>query len=453
MSPAEGSLLERLTRVFRDEGALGVVRRLRSRLLRAWHEALWKLRLTLAPLPPRRLLAVSPVPAESPADDEPDELVRAGRTARSLVRDEREEAVRLGRERFEGRSVLFLLPVATPGGGANVVIHEARAMRRMGIAVSLFNLARNERPFRIAYPDLDLPIRFGDEHDVPALGRACDAVVATLNTSVAWLERIPVGPGRPVLGYYVQEFEPYMYADGSRERREALASYTRLPGMIRFAKTGWTASEVREQAGVPCAEIGVSLDLDLFRPRPRRREEAGRPLRIAAMIRPASFYRQPLLTMRVLKEVARRFGPRVEIVLFGMELSDPGFAPLPRDFPWRLAGVLTQRQVARLMSEADLFLDLSSHQAMGLTALEAMASGAAVAVPLRGGAVSYARDDENALLADTSDFDACLGAASRLVEDGALRRRLQERAVRDVCAFHPEGPALRILVCLFSGGA
>ena len=453
MSLAEGSLLKRLTRVLREEGVVGAARRIHARALRAWHEALWKLRLTLAPPPPGRLLAISPVPTESPADDKPDELVLAGLTARNLVRAEREEAVRLGRDRFAGPSVLFVLPVATPGGGANVVIDEARAMRRMGIAVSLFNLTRHERPFRIAYPDLDLPIRFGDERDVPTIARACDAVVATLNTSVAWLEGIQVAGSRPVLGYYVQEFEPYMYPDGSRERSEALASYTRLPGMIRFAKTRWTASEVKEQAGVPCAEVGVSLNIDLFRPRPRPREEAGCPLRIAAMIRPASSYRQPLLTMRVLKEVARRFGPRVEIVLFGTELADPGFASLPRGFPWRLAGVLTQRQVARLMSEADLFLDLSSHQAMGLTALEAMASGAAVAVPLRGGAVSYARDGENALLVDTSDFDACLGAASRLVQDGVLRRRLQERAVRDVCAFHPEGPALRILGCLFPAGA
>jgi hypothetical protein len=54
--------------------------------------------------------------------------VRAG--ARSMLG--RRALVDEGRERFAGRSVLFVLPVMSPGGGANIVISEAQAMLQSG---------------------------------------------------------------------------------------------------------------------------------------------------------------------------------------------------------------------------------------------------------------------------------------------------------------------------------
>jgi hypothetical protein len=39
----------------------------------------------------------------------------------------------------------------------------------------------------------------------------------------------------------------------------------------------------------------------------------------------------------------------------------------------------------------------------------------------------------------------------RLIEDHALRQRLQQQALQDVCAFFPERPAYNILEVLFGG--
>jgi glycosyltransferase involved in cell wall biosynthesis len=156
--------------------------------------------------------------------------------------------------------------------------------------------------------------------------------------------------------------------------------------------------------------------------------------------------------MELLRQAARHYGVQVEIVIFGISLEDPNFAELPHDFAWTLAGILTQPQIAALLNEADIFVDFSSHQAMGLTALEAMACGAAVVVPACGGAVSFARHEENSLVVDTASPAACWQAMQRLVEDHQLRTQLQQQALLEVCQFFPERAAFNILASLFKAG-
>ncbi|MBK8047998.1 MAG: glycosyltransferase [Anaerolineales bacterium] len=326
-----------------------------------------------------------------------------GIRARAGVLHERARYLELGRERFGGRKVLFVLPVADPGGGGNVVIDEALAMQQMGVEVALFNSLEHRERFSRNFPSADLPVIYGEPADLGALGAAYDAVVATLNTSVAWLQHIQPQQGAPVLGYYVQDFEPYMYQAETPEYARALASYTLIPDLVRLTKTEWNRQEVRQQAGVDCVVVGPSANIDLFRP---RTEGGVRPLRVAAMVRPASYYRSPWLTMELLRQLVARYGDAVEVVVFGVETNDPGFALLPQDFKFTLAGVINQRKVARLLSEVDIFVDFSTHQAMGLTAMEAMACGDAVIVPSVG-AGSFARHGQNCLMVNPQSQQDC----------------------------------------------
>jgi glycosyltransferase involved in cell wall biosynthesis len=189
--------------------------------------------------------------------------------------------------------------------------------------------------------------------------------------------------------------------------------------------------------------------VDLFMPRPRDQEWPDRPLRIGAMIRPGSRYRAPRLTMQIFERLSRKYGPRVEFMIFGTEVDDPNFGELPHDFPWNLAGIIGPLEVANFLNELDVFVDFSSHQAMGLTAMEAMACGVAVIVPRVGGAAAFARHDENCLMVDTSNPEACWQALIRLLEAHDLRTRLQKEALRDMPQYFPERPALEILKLLF----
>jgi GT2 family glycosyltransferase/glycosyltransferase involved in cell wall biosynthesis len=379
--------------------------------------------------------------------------VLEGIRARSQVMIARQEWLRQGRAEFAGRRLLFILPVLRPGGGANVIVDEATAMREMGVDAQIFNLAGHQAGFEQSYRGLTVPVLYGAKEDLVNQAGRFDAVVATANFTVEWLAPVAGRTDCPILGYYVQEFEPYMYSSETVDYQRAWASYALLPDLVRFTKTEWTRQEVKSHIGVDCRPIGISLNIDLLRPRPRSGPDwPERPLRVVAMVRPRPLYRNPKLTMTLLRQLSRQYTADVEIVIFGVPLENPDFAELPRDFAWRLAGVLTQKQVASLLNEADIFVDFSSHQSMGLTVLEAMACGAAVIAPQRGGAVTFARHEENSLVVDTSSPEACWQALQRLVEDDELRARLQRKALFDVCDFFPERPAFNILRVLFDSG-
>lgn len=364
---------------------------------------------------------------------------------------ERHALSQRARSRWASRRVIFVLPVQDAGGGANIILCEARAMRRMGVDVHLLNFEGNRAAFETGYPELDIPVHYAaDEGAVAGLCAGFDAVFATLNTSVFWIEPLRNAERPPVLGYYVQDFEPQFYRAGSPGYDIALRSYTAIPEMVCVTKTRWNAETVLEHTGRRCAVIGVSYDVDLFMPRPRSRDSWPQaPLRIAAMIRPSTPRRSPLLTMQVLKGIVTEFGAQVEVILFGVDASAPEFKVLPHDFPWNNAGMLTPPQMALLLNEADVFVDFSQYQAMGLTALEAMACGAAVIVPEAGGADGFAIHERNALFVDTTDAGACFQALRRLLTDHELRQSLQQQASVDVAAHVPERPAALLLEALF----
>jgi glycosyltransferase involved in cell wall biosynthesis len=255
-----------------------------------------------------------------------------------------------------------------------------------------------------------------------------------------------------IYGYYIQDFEPYFYPVDSDGFSRAWASYTLIPDLRRMTKTEWTRREVHNQIGVKSQVVGPSFDVDLFRPRPRKDPDwPDRPLRIAAMVRTSSAYRAPKETMETLRMASRQFGKGVEIILFGSHPEDPDFSTLPRDFAWSLAGILDQRKMANLLNEMDIFVDFSTYQAMGLTALEAMACGVAVVVPVQGGITEFARDHVNSLMVDTSSEQQRWEALKRLIEDHDLRRQIQRNAISETCKYFPEGPAFRILDTLFGG--
>lgn len=361
---------------------------------------------------------------------------------------ERQTCIEEGRRRWEGRRVLFLLPIGDAGGGTQVVLQEARAMRAMGVDARFLNLLPNRKTFEQNYPDMGLPVHYVTDPILEPDYESFDAVVATQNSSVFYLSGVR---GGVIRGYYIQDYEPAFFAPDSIEWHMARQSYSVLPDMRFLTKTAWNRDKVERHEGVRPTVIGPSVDIDLFRPRPRQWTEANgaTPVRVAAMIRPSTPRRAPERTLRVLREIERRHGSAVSVHLFGCLPNDSAFLALPHDFRWHHAGLLRNTQVAGLLNECDVFVDYSSFQAMGLTALEAMACGAATIVPEEGGSNAFARHETNALIVDTANEAACVEALDRLVRDTALRRRLGEQAAADAQAYAPERAASAMLRALF----
>lgn len=373
---------------------------------------------------------------------------------------------------WRGKRVVFVLPVMEIGGGANVVIDEARAMLRMGIDVHILNFLHHKTGFEQCYPQLDVPVIYAEaDFDIPNLCRDFDAVIATAYHSVEWIAPLAEQENSPIIAYYIQDFEPYFYVNQPAhyrlfwesawlrrrfasyyfrtvpEFRNAWISYLRIPNIVCFTKTRWNKREVEKQIKLPCTVIGASCRLDLFQPRLERTGQD--KVRISAMIRPSSTRRGARRTMQVLREIQQKFEDKVEIILFGVADDDPEFLALPRDFKYRNLEICLPKEIAILFNQIDIFVDFSNFQAMGLTAMEAMACGVAVIVPNIGGTDSFAIHQRNALVIDTISYQTCYTALTTLVDDDKLRMSLMKQAIKDIAHFYPEKSAYRILDLLF----
>lgn len=329
--------------------------------------------------------------------------------------------------------VLFVLPVRGGSGGANSVVQEVAGMRSLGVDARIAVDARHAESMNRFYADVlepDNRIVFASDAELLTTAEPFDVIVATLWSTPALIAPIAERWPEKAYVYYVQDYEPWFFPNDPVARATALDSYTRVPNMALMAKTDWICRTVRERHGVEVFRVAPSLDPDVFYSAERPH---GGPVTLSAMMRPATPRRAPLRTLRVLRNLAHRFD-QLRILLFGCETGaleglgrhDPEFE---LDFDFENRGILTRRDVASLLREADIFIDLSDYQAFGRTGLEAMACGCATVLPARGGADEYALDGENAFLVDTESLDDMTSTIARLITDPSLREKIKARSL------------------------
>ena len=370
--------------------------------------------------------------------------------ARQRIKSEREEILNIGRKRWSGKKLLIILPVSGIGGGMKVVLSEAQQMASMCVDVSIYNLMKNRARFEKNSTMRQLSIIYGEAlSDFVGIAHEYDAVCSTWYMSVKYCAALEKSTKT---AYYIQDYEPDFFQYGSKEYFEAFNSYTVVPNNILVTKTRWNYEQVKQKTGAECTIIGPSVDLDLYKPGRR----LGKPDRIVlcAMIRPITNRRSPQLTLDVLEHLSEKYGDRIDIYVFG---SDPTISYSDNIF-WRQVsrtshiinlGVLNSEDVAILLSSADIFVDLSESQAMGLTAMEAMACGCATVVPQNGGCIDFAENERNALIINTHSKQACINSVSRLIDDEDTRKTISYNAIHDICEFYPEKAAYSFLNAVF----
>ncbi|MFM7548759.1 MAG: glycosyltransferase family 4 protein, partial [Cyanobacteriota bacterium] len=222
----------------------------------------------------------------------------------------------------------------------------------------------------------------------------------------------------------------------------------------RFCKMQWTADTILSEANASCIPIGPSIDAAHFSPSSYYRilqSNSPTPITITAMIRTSCARRQPELTADVLHTLHDHFGERVRLFSFGSsdpELLSLGIKPGRR---FTNLGRLGPKAVAALMRDTDLFIDASTFQAMGLTAMEAMASGCLVIGPSKGGLPEIVGHDGVPLAEciDTSSREQIVGSCIELINDSTTRKIRAERSLQ-VSRYHPMIAARRMLDVLFS---
>lgn len=341
-----------------------------------------------------------------------------------------ETGTREGAADYSVLNVLFILP-ARGGGGSHSVVQEAAEMRKIGVKVRVAVNAQDLEDVLDDYrdiPDADKFIIGFTPENILRLSQECNVVVATVYHTVGLLSEILRAYPHILPAYYVQDYEPLFFSEGSEEWRNAFSSYGLIPDSVLFAKTHWIANIVEKHHRVSVNKVSPSIDHSVYKPVSRSIQTD--VIKLAAMIRPQTPRRGAERTMRVLSKLNGLFRGRVAFEVFGCTDEDLRSMHCPLDFDFTNHGVISRPGVAAVLACCDIFIDLSDYQAFGRTALEAMACGCTAVVPRHGGADEYARDGENCLVVDSFDEDRTLNRISSLLANPAVLSELRQQGLK-----------------------
>lgn len=322
--------------------------------------------------------------------------------------DEREIRDENGRLR-----IVYVTEDTGVGGGHRDIFEHLNRLAERGHEVALYTLGEQPDWFPLRAPVHS----FEDYEQLVAALAPLDAIkVATWWATAVPVWRASVLRGIPV--YFVQDIETSYYPEGERERNAVLDSYR--PEFAYMTISGWNSERLSE-LGLQATLIPPGIDLDCFRPLPEvpRREDM-----LLALGRSNPLKNLPL-TIAAWRALPQ---PRPELCMFGIEpelATDPGM---------RYVRSPSDEEVARLLAEATVFVQTSTHEGFCLPPLESMATGGAVVCTDAHGNRDFCLDGENSLMPEAS-VEAVRDAIARLLGDPALRQRLGSAGIETAAGY------------------
>ena len=359
------------------------------------------------------------------------DLSLAGIRARQAVALEAWAAQADARRRCAGRRVAFVLPAQLVSSSATTIVQQAAAMRdAFGVDARVVGTRTQQREYKRVHGGL-ATVEWAEDPEVLVAGLdRYDAVVAAGTSSADVVGRLP--PSTRVawqLGFEAEQ--PTLAAARNR--------------VVIAATAGARMSLAAGGASPPLVHPGV--DTRLFAPRRRVRldGDATPTVKVVAAAREGLNRRASEATLRVLARAHEQVPGRLEVVVLGRDPRRSDGA-LPPD-GWRFVSGVARTELAALLGDADVFLDLES-AGVGLLALEALASGAACVVARHSTIAGLVHADAVTTV-DHSDERASLRALMRLVTDASERAALARRGIGEGARLNVVNAVLALLGLLF----
>jgi glycosyltransferase involved in cell wall biosynthesis len=161
------------------------------------------------------------------------------------------------------------------------------------------------------------------------------------------------------------------------------------------------------------------------------------------MVRHESPRRNPIGTIAMANKISQNFGERLDVIVFGDQNREGLLDTIDH------RGILTSIEVAKLYRNTDFFLDLSDFQAMGLTTIEAMASGAIPISTSPGGVSELFNHGVSGFYFPNSNWtENIFEILSDFVKNPTDFDGISRNAIVNVTKFIPEYSVLRLVQAL-----
>lgn len=185
--------------------------------------------------------------------------------------------------------------------------------------------------------------------------------------------------------YFVQDFEPYFFAQGSEY---AFAENTYKFGFRGITAGDWLKDVCINNYGMKADSFSFSYDKTLYTPKKKTNPKK----RVFFYARPVTPRRDFELGILALNELSKRVDD-LEVVFAGWDVSQYKI-----DFPHVNMGIMDISELADLYASCDMCLVISNTN-LSLLPLEVMASGS-VAVCSKGANSEWLVNEENSILVD-----------------------------------------------------
>ncbi|WP_433610093.1 glycosyltransferase family 4 protein [Dactylosporangium sp. CA-139114] len=305
----------------------------------------------------------------------------------------------------------YLAPRTDVGGGARVLFEHANRLAARGHEVTV--LSHFPRPDWFDLRAAFTQVPFGVE--LAAGVPACDVIVC------GYWDQVPAARTlgtAPVVHFEQGDFHLFEDVDAA-----TLAVASRFVGAADATITvsGTVAAVLRSRYGVPATVVHNAVDRAVFTP-------SGPP---AAADRPYLLFvgwdGNAFKGMDEMRRVYRALADAVDLVWVSPR---PPLEPLGH-----VVVAPPQPTLSALFRGAAAYVCCSRYESFSLPCLEAMASGTPVVATRNTGVLEYARDGENALLADVGDVAALTAAVRRVLADPALAARLREAGLATAAGY------------------
>lgn len=336
-------------------------------------------------------------------------------------------------------NILFVLPAGGYSGGANSVVQETKGLRRIGqkasIAVDQKNIASFRRCYSTEFEVLGQTIAFRDYADLEKQLHHYDVVVATVGTHATRVFDAVRSANKKNkknirLAYYIQDYEPLFFEKSSPDWASTCASYDEARDVICFAKTDWICRVVEKNHDIRVKRVMPSIDHDCYLPAAEQSPE----IVVSAMLRPGTPRRAPRRTARVLSRLADKYSGRIKLVSFGCDKAELAENGILLHGSVSHHGQLTREQVAQILRDSSLFLDLSDFQAFGRTGIESMACGAVPVMPIAGGAPEFVVHGQNGYLVDSRYDSIILDAVDQFMSLPEKKREMMRSSALETAS-------------------
>jgi GT2 family glycosyltransferase/glycosyltransferase involved in cell wall biosynthesis len=345
---------------------------------------------------------------------------------------------------YFGLRIHFVLPAGTPGGGIKVIMQEIKVLRACGVDARIVNRKDLQPLFEKYHPDHDIPIVWVDDFErMPKVALDCDVIVATLYLSTFWIKKsLSFFQLTPKLAYYVQDYEPWFFQNGSEEYTKATQSYDENLHWKFLTKTEWCSAILNEKHKITSHNLGPSYDSMNYFPGNTLSRYRNKPS-VSLMVRHESPRRNPIGTIAMANKISQNFGERLDVIVFGDQNREGLLDTIDH------RGILTSIEVAKLYRNTDFFLDLSDFQAMGLTTIEAMASGAIPISTSPGGVSELFNHGVSGFYFPNSNWtENIFEILSDFVKNPTDFDGISRNAIVNVTKFIPEYSVLRLVQAL-----